>query len=101
VSEAEGAEHPVACELATVAGIGSTGPDLKRIGLTLEALGGLRNAADYQLSVPGSFVSARIAVQPRPTPRQPSPCSMPSKPNPCDRRRPLGQSPHERSEHAL
>jgi hypothetical protein len=27
-------------------------PDLKRIGLTLEALGRLRNAADYQLANP-------------------------------------------------
>jgi hypothetical protein len=41
----------------------STDPDLKRIGLTLEALGRLRNAADYQLSLSGPFVSARIAVQ--------------------------------------
>jgi hypothetical protein len=40
----------------------ATDPDLKRIGLTLEALGRLRNAADYQLSVPVPFVSARIAV---------------------------------------
>jgi hypothetical protein len=37
-------------------------PDLKWIGLTLEALGRLRNAADYQLSTSGPFVSARIAV---------------------------------------
>jgi hypothetical protein len=37
--------------------------DLKRIGLTLESLGRLRNAADYQLSLSGPFVSARIAVQ--------------------------------------
>jgi hypothetical protein len=41
----------------------STDPDLKRIGLTLEALGRLRNTADYQLSMSGPFVSARIAVQ--------------------------------------
>ena len=40
----------------------ATDPDLKRIGLTLEALGRLRNAADYQLSLSGPFVSARIAV---------------------------------------
>ncbi len=40
----------------------STDPDLKRIGLMLEALGRLRNAADYQLLSPGPFVSARIAV---------------------------------------
>ena len=40
----------------------ATDPDLKRIGLTLEALGRLRNAADYQLSPSGPFVSARIAV---------------------------------------
>ena len=40
----------------------ATDPDLKRIGLTLEALGRLRNAADYQLSTSGPFVSARIAV---------------------------------------
>ncbi len=39
----------------------ATAPDLKRIGLTLEALGRLRNTADYQLSLPGPFVSARIA----------------------------------------
>ena len=31
----------------------ATDPDLKRIGLTLEALGRLRNAADYQLSLLG------------------------------------------------
>jgi hypothetical protein len=40
----------------------ATDPDLKRIGLTLEALGRLRNSADYQLLVPGPFVSARIAA---------------------------------------
>ena len=36
--------------------------DLKRIGLTLEALAQLRNAADYQLRKSGPFVSPRIAV---------------------------------------
>jgi hypothetical protein len=41
----------------------ATDPDLKRIGLALEAHGRLRNAADYQLSVPGPFLSARLAVQ--------------------------------------
>jgi hypothetical protein len=41
----------------------ATDPDLKRIGLTLEALSMLRNAADYQLSQSGPFISARIAVQ--------------------------------------
>jgi hypothetical protein len=40
----------------------ATDPGLKRIGLTLEALGRLRNAADYQLSVSVPFVSARIAT---------------------------------------
>jgi hypothetical protein len=40
----------------------ATDTDLKRIGLTLEALGRLRNAADYQLSTSGPFVSAKIAV---------------------------------------
>jgi hypothetical protein len=40
----------------------ATDGDLKRIGLTLEALGRLRNAADYQLSLPGPFVSARSAI---------------------------------------
>ena len=40
----------------------ATDPDLKRIGLTLEALGRLRNAADYQLLTSGPFMSARIAV---------------------------------------
>jgi hypothetical protein len=39
----------------------ATDLDLKRIGLTLEALGRLRNAADYQLSTSGPFVSTRIA----------------------------------------
>ncbi|HZW30642.1 MAG TPA: hypothetical protein VFF52_08055 [Isosphaeraceae bacterium] len=41
----------------------ATDPHLKQIGLTLEALGRLRNAADYQMSLPGPFVSARIAAQ--------------------------------------
>ena len=40
----------------------ATGPDLKRVGLTLEALGRLRNTADYQLSLSGPFVSAGAAV---------------------------------------
>jgi hypothetical protein len=40
----------------------TTDPDLKWIGLTLEALGRLRNAADYQLSTSGPFLSARIAA---------------------------------------
>jgi hypothetical protein len=40
----------------------ATDPDLKRIGLTLEALGRLRNTADYQLSTSSPFASARIAV---------------------------------------
>ena len=42
--------------------VDATDSDLKRIGLTLEALGRLRNAADYQLSPSGPFRSARIAV---------------------------------------
>jgi hypothetical protein len=37
-------------------------PDLKRIGLTLEALAQLRNAADYQLGTSGPFASPGIAV---------------------------------------
>jgi hypothetical protein len=37
-------------------------PDLKRIGLTLEALAQLRNAADYQLGTSGPFGSSKIAV---------------------------------------
>ncbi len=37
-------------------------PDLKRIGLTLEALGRLRNAADYQLRRASPFVTSGIAV---------------------------------------
>jgi hypothetical protein len=41
----------------------ATDTDLKRIGLTLETLGRLRNAADYQLSLLGPFGSARIAAQ--------------------------------------
>ena len=40
----------------------ATDPDLKRIGLTLEALGRLRNVADHQLSPSGPFGSAKIAV---------------------------------------
>ena len=40
----------------------ATERDLKRIGLMLEALGRLRNTADYQLSLSGPFVSAKIAV---------------------------------------
>ena len=40
----------------------ATDPDLKRIGLTLEALGRLRNAADYQLGNSGPFASRRIAI---------------------------------------
>ena len=40
----------------------ATDLDLQRIGLMLEALGRLRNMADYQLSPSGPFVSARIAV---------------------------------------
>ena len=40
----------------------ATDIDLKRIGLTLEALGRLRNAADYQLAQSSPFPSARIAV---------------------------------------
>jgi hypothetical protein len=37
-------------------------PDLKRTGLTLEALAHLRDTADYQLGTSGPFVSPRIAV---------------------------------------
>jgi len=40
----------------------ATDPDLKRIGLTLEALGRLRNAAGYQPGTSGPFVSPRIAA---------------------------------------
>jgi hypothetical protein len=40
----------------------ATHPDLKRIGLALESLGRLRNAADYQIGTSGPFASARIAV---------------------------------------
>jgi hypothetical protein len=40
----------------------ATDLDLERVGLTLEALGRLRNAADYELSQKARFVSARIAV---------------------------------------
>ena len=40
----------------------ATDLDLKRIGLKLEALGRLRNAADYQLSQSSPFLSARIAI---------------------------------------
>jgi hypothetical protein len=39
----------------------ATDPDLKRVGLTLEALGRLRNTADYQLRLPGPFLSAKAA----------------------------------------
>ena len=40
----------------------ATAHDRKRIGLTLEALGRLRNAADYQFQRVAPFVSAGIAV---------------------------------------
>jgi hypothetical protein len=40
----------------------ATDADLKRVGLALEALGRLRNTADYHLSLTGPFVSATIAV---------------------------------------
>jgi hypothetical protein len=40
----------------------ATDPDLKQIGLTLEALGRLRNAADYKRGTPGPFSSPRIAA---------------------------------------
>jgi hypothetical protein len=40
----------------------ATDPGLKRIGLTLEALGRLRSAADYQLSTSGPFACTRIAA---------------------------------------
>jgi len=42
--------------------VDATDPNLKRTGLTLEALGRLRNAADYQLGTSGPFVSPTIAV---------------------------------------
>jgi hypothetical protein len=40
----------------------ATDRDLKRVGLILEALGRLRNAADYQMSPSGPFVSSSVAV---------------------------------------
>jgi hypothetical protein len=40
----------------------ATDPDLKRSGLTLEAVGRLRNTADYQIGTSAQFVSPRIAV---------------------------------------
>lgn len=40
----------------------ATDADLKRIGLTLESLGRMRNGADYQLSTASPFLSARVAV---------------------------------------
>jgi hypothetical protein len=40
----------------------ASNPDLKRIGLTLEALAQLRDAADYQLGTSGPFVSPKIAA---------------------------------------
>jgi hypothetical protein len=40
----------------------ATDPDLKPIGLTLEPLGWLRNAASYQLGTPGTFVSPGTAA---------------------------------------
>jgi hypothetical protein len=54
----------------------ATDPDPKRIGLTLEALGRLRNAADYQLSTSGPF---GLPLLRSPMPRQLSSCSTPSK----------------------
>ncbi len=40
----------------------ATDPQLKRIGLTLESLGRLRNAANYQVGSSGPFVSPTIAI---------------------------------------
>jgi hypothetical protein len=40
----------------------ATDLDLKRIGLTLESLGRLRNTADYQLGTSGPFASRRISA---------------------------------------
>jgi hypothetical protein len=48
--------------LARLKLVDATDLDLKRIGLMLEALGRLRNTADYQLSPSGQFVSARSAI---------------------------------------
>ena len=64
----------------------------------LEALGRLRNTADYQLSPSGPFVSEGLPFRPRPTPRQPLPCSTPSKPTQGDEQQPWDQSPREYSE---
>jgi hypothetical protein len=48
--------------LARLKFIYATHPDLKQIGLVLESLSRLRNAADYQIGTSGPFVSARIAA---------------------------------------
>ena len=40
----------------------ATDPDPKRIGLTLESLGRLRNAADYQIGFSGPIVVPIIAI---------------------------------------
>jgi hypothetical protein len=48
--------------LARIKFVHETNPDRKRIGLTLETLGRLRNAADYQLGTPGPFSSPRITA---------------------------------------
>jgi hypothetical protein len=40
----------------------ATHPDLKRLGLALESLRRLRNAADYQIGTSGPFASAMIAI---------------------------------------
>ena len=42
--------------------VSATDPNLKRISLTLEALGRLRNAADYQFGTSGPFVRLRFAA---------------------------------------
>ena len=40
----------------------ATDPDLKRIGLTLESVGRLRNVADYLIGSSGPFVAPTIAI---------------------------------------
>ncbi len=78
----------------------ATDPDLKRIGLTLEALGRLRNAADYQLSQSGPFVSARIAVQALADAEAAVALLDALEANSPAARRPLGRSPHKNANKA-
>jgi len=76
----------------------ATDPDLERIGLTLEALGRLRNAADYQLSTAGPFLSARIAASALADSEAAILLVDAIEADPAHRQAAVGSPPHEHSE---